>query len=148
VQTHHLCTFSVDGQLYGVDVMDVQEVIRRHEITRVPLAPRIVRGLINLRGQIVTAVDLRRRLELPERPADDLARNVVLRTADGVVSLLVDDVGDVVDVDAASFEPPPVTLRGVAGDVIRGAYKLKDRLLLVLDTERVTACAGEGARCP
>ena len=145
MQTLRVCTFTVDAGLYGVDVMEVQEVIRRQEITRVPLAPPVVRGLINLRGQIVTAVDLRRRLELPERPADGLTRNVVLRTADGIVSLLVDEVGDVVEVDDESFEPPPVTLRGVARDLVRGAYKLKDRLLLVLDTERVAACAGGGA---
>jgi len=141
-----LCTFYLDGLLCGVDVMTVQEVIRWQEMTRVPLASPVVRGLINLRGQIVTAIDLRRRLELPERPADRLPTNVVVRTDDGVVSLLVDEIGDVVEVESESFEPPPGTLQGVARDVIRGAYKLKDRLLLELDGERVVACAGEGAR--
>jgi purine-binding chemotaxis protein CheW len=144
VQTVQLCTFHVDGHLYGVDVTGVQEVIRGQDVTRAPLAPRAVRGLINLRGEIVTAIDLRRRLHLPDRATDGPATSVVLRTAEGVVSLLVDEVGDVVEVSGDAFEPPPPTLDGVARDLIRGAYKLRDRLLLVLDGERAADCAGEG----
>lgn len=131
------CTFTLDGMLFGVEVLKVQEVIRFQEMTRVPLAPSVVRGLINLRGQIVTAIDLRRRLELSERPADQSPMNVVIRTDDEAVSLLVDEIGDVREVDEEAFERPPETLKGVAREVIRGAYKLKDRLLLVLDTEKV-----------
>jgi len=130
------CTFYVDGYYFGLDVLRVQEIIRYQEMTRVPLAPPVVRGLINLRGQIVTAIDLRRRLELRERPADQLPLNVVVQTADGAVSLLVDAIGDVLDVSEAAFERPPETLRGTARELIRGAYKLQDRLLLILDTER------------
>ena len=88
----------------------VQEVIRYQEMTRVPLAPPVVKGLINLRGQIVTAVDLRRRLGLRERAATDLPMNVVIRTSDGAVSLLVDEIGDVVEVDDTTFERPPETV--------------------------------------
>jgi len=130
------CTFFVDALFCGVEVMKVQEVIRCQAMTRVPLAPRVVRGLINLRGQIVTAIDLRRRLELSERPDDALPTNVVVRTDDGAVSLLVDEIGDVVEVDDDTFERPPETLQGVARELIRGAYKLDGRLLLILDTER------------
>jgi purine-binding chemotaxis protein CheW len=104
-------------------------------MTRVPLAPKVVRGLINLRGQIVTAIDLRRRLELPERPAGRLPMNVVVRDDEGALSLLVDEIGDVVEVQEDAFERPPEMLDGVARELIHGAYKLKDRLLLVLDTE-------------
>ncbi|MFN8545606.1 MAG: chemotaxis protein CheW [Candidatus Binatia bacterium] len=129
-----LCTFSVDGLLLGVEVEKVQEVIRHLASTRVPLAHPVVRGLINLRGQIVTAVDLRRRLELPDRPADVAALNVVIRTDDGTVSLLVDEIGDVIEVSEETFERPPDTVRGVTRELIRGVYKLKGRLLLVLDT--------------
>jgi purine-binding chemotaxis protein CheW len=130
------CTFTVDGFLVGVEVGRVQEVIRYQEMTPVPLAHRVVRGLINLRGQIVTALDLRRRLELPER--DEAARptNVVVRTDDGAVSFLVDEIGDVVEVDDATFERPPETLQGIARQLLVGAHKLTDRLLLVLDAER------------
>jgi purine-binding chemotaxis protein CheW len=138
---HKFCTFTLDGMLFGVEVLKVQEVIRFQEMTRVPLAPSVVRGLINLRGQIVTAIDLRRRLELHERPADQPPMNVVIRTEDEAVSLLVDEIGDVREVDEDAFERPPETLRGIARELIRGAYKLQDRLLLVLDTERAVQLA-------
>lgn len=135
--SHHFCTFLLDGLLFGVEVAHVQEVLRYQEMTRVPLAPPEVRGLINLRGQIVPAIDLRRRLELPDRPCGQRPMNVVVRTAEGGLSFLVDDIGDVLRLDGSSFEPPPETLRGVARELIRGAHKLPGRLLLVLDTERV-----------
>jgi purine-binding chemotaxis protein CheW len=138
---HKFCTFTLDGLLFGVEVMKVQEVIRYLAMTRVPLAPSVVRGLINLRGQIVTAVDLRRRLGLRERPDDQSPMNVVVRTEDEAVSLLVDEIGDVREVEESAFERPPETLRGEARDLIRGAYKLKDRLLLVLDTEKAVQVA-------
>jgi purine-binding chemotaxis protein CheW len=134
--THQFCTFYVDNLFFGVEVQQVQEVIRYQELTRVPLAARVIRGLINLRGQIVTAIDLRERLGLSPRPADVLPMNVVVRSDEGAVSLLVDEIGDVQQVDADAFEPSPNTLRGEASTLIRGAYKLKDRLLLALDTER------------
>lgn len=132
-----LCTFELDGHSFGIEVVTVQEVIRYQEMTEVPLAPPEILGLINLRGQIVTAMDLRRRLQLPDRPEDRLPMNVVIRTADGSLSLLVDEIGDVVEVDDDDFERPPETLDGPVRDLIRGAYKLEGRLLLVLDTERV-----------
>lgn len=138
---HKFCTFFLDGLLFGVEVMKVQEVIRYLEMTRVPLAPPVVRGLINLRGQIVTALDLRRRLEFSERPAGQYPMNVVMRTDDEAVSLLVDEIGDVQEVEEGTFERPPETLKGVARELIRGAYKLKDRLLLVLDTEKAVQLA-------
>lgn len=138
-QQQQLCTFYLDGLFFGVEVHKVQEVIRYQEMTHVPLASRVVQGLINLRGQIVTAIDLRRRLELNERHADKLPMNVVIRTDDGPVSLLVDEIGDVLEVDADAFERPPETLRGVARELIRGAYKLKDRLLLTLDSDRAVS---------
>lgn len=131
------CTFFLDSYYFGIDVLQVQEVIRYQEMTRVPLAPAVVRGLINLRGQIVTAIDLRRRLDLPDRPEGLLPVNVVLRTDDGAVSLLVDEIGDVQHVPEDSFERPPETLRGAARELIRGAYKLADRLLLALDLDRL-----------
>ena len=131
------CTFHVAGQYLGIDVRLVQEIIRSQVLTRVPLAPAVVRGLINLRGQIVTAIDLRRRLDVPERPAGQEPVNVVVRSDDGAVSLLVDEIGDVVTVNGEGFEPPPATLRGPGRELIRGAHKLADRLLLALDLDRV-----------
>lgn len=129
-------TFYLDGLYFGVEVEQVQEVLRHQTMTRVPVAAPVIGGLINLRGQIVTAIDLRRRLGLVDRAADQLPMNVVVRTDEGVVSLLVDEIGDVVEVKDESFEPPPDTLKGESRELVRGVYKLKERLLLVLDTAR------------
>ena len=134
--TSQFCTFYLDKLLFGVELKGVQEVIRSLDMTKVPLAPSVVSGLINLRGQIVTAVDLRRRLELPPRPPGMLAMNVVVRSEDGAVSLLVDEIGDVVEVEEDTFEPPPETLRGSVRSIILGVHKLDDRLLHVLDIEK------------
>ena len=134
-----LCTFYVDDLYFGVEVHKVQEVILYQEMTRVPLAPPVVRGLINLRGHIVTAIDMRRRLELPALPAGRRPMNVVIRTADGPVSLLVDEIGDVLEVDADAYEHPPEILRGAARELIQGAYKLDGRLLLTLNSDRATS---------
>jgi purine-binding chemotaxis protein CheW len=131
-----LCTFFLDDLYFGVEVQKVQEVIRYQEMTRVPLAQPVVRGLINLRGQIVTAIDMRRRLGLPALSADRLPMNVVIRTDDGPVSLLVDEIGDVLEVDEDAYDAPPETLRGPTRDLIKGAYKLNGRLLLTLDSDR------------
>jgi purine-binding chemotaxis protein CheW len=130
-----LTTFHLDRYLFGVEVATVQEVIRYQPMTRVPLAPQALSGLINLRGQIIPAVDLRRRLGFPDRPAGELPMDVVVRTGDGMVSLLVDRIGDVVEVSEEAFEEPPDTLTGVARELIRGAYKLDGALLLWLDVE-------------
>lgn len=135
-QTSQFCTFYLDKLLFGVELRSVQEVIRSLDMTQVPLAPKVVSGLINLRGQIVTAVDLRRQLELKPRPAGMLAMNVVVRSDDGSVSLLVDEIGDVVEVEETTFEPPPETLRGAARTMILGVHKLDDRLLHVLDIQK------------
>lgn len=134
--TQQFCTFFVDGQFFGVPVQQVQEVIRYQEMTRVPLVPAVIRGLINLRGQVVVAVDLRRRLRASERTEGHLPTNVVLRTADGAVSLLVDEIGDVLEVNEDTFERPPETLQSAARELLLGVHKLPDKLLLILDTEK------------
>jgi purine-binding chemotaxis protein CheW len=134
--TQQFCTFLLDGHTFGVPVPQVQEVIQFQEMTPVPLAPQVIAGMINLRGQIVTAIDLRRRLGMKTRAEDRRPINVVVRCEDGAVSLLVDEIGDVIEVDEESFEPPPETMNSTAGQLIRGVHKLPERLLLVLDTER------------
>lgn len=134
--SQQFCTFFLDGYLFGVPVPQVQEVIRHQPMTPVPLAAPAVEGLINLRGQIVLAIDLRRRLSFEERSQGELPVNVVVRTPDGAVSLLVDEIGDVIEVDESTFEAPPETLHGSVRATILGVYKLDGRLLHVLDTER------------
>ena len=135
--TRSLCSFWLAGLSFGIDVLGVQEVIRQHELTIVPLAPPVVMGLMNLRGQIITTCDLRHRLGLGDHGSAESAMNVVVRSPGGPVALLVDEIGDVIDVEPSQFEQAPSTLTGPARDLIVGAYKLDDYLLLELDTQRV-----------
>ena len=141
-------TFFVTDLFFGIDVLNVQEVLRHQEMTCVPLAPGVIEGLINLRGQIVTAVDMRRRLDLPPRADAEAATNMVVRTQEGAVSLLVDEIGDVLAVDAASFERPPDNLAPAARELIQGIYKLRERLLLVLDTEKTVELSSREKSAP
>jgi len=139
------CMFYLDKLLFGVGLECVQEVIQSLDITRVPLAAEVVSGLINLRGQIVTAIDLRRRLELGPSATESEPMNIVVRSDDGAVNLLVDEVGDVVEVDEGTFEPVPETLRGKARAVILGVHKLENQLMHVLDTEKACQIFVEAA---
>ena len=137
-------TFLIDDQFFGIDVLAVQEVLPRQEMTPVPLAPVAIRGLINLRGQIVTAIDLRVCLGLPARGAyapDPMT--IVIRTQDGVASLLVDAVGEVLELDRAALAPAPDNLSSPASRLIQGVFQLQDRLLVVLDTERTLEIKGD-----
>lgn len=138
---HQLCTFYVAGQLFGVPVEQVQEVMRDHATTRVPLAPAPVAGLINLRGQIVPIVELRRCLSLPALGPDEYAENVVLTTDAGAVSLRVDAVEDVITVNSDAFEATPDNVRGLTRRLVRGVYKLERGLLLELSTPVVLELA-------
>jgi len=143
--TRQVCTFTVGGLLFGVDVVQVQEVLRYQEMTPVPLAPGVVSGLINLRGQIVTALDMRQRLGMPIRPQEQPPTNLILREHQRAVSLLVDEIGDVVEVDAGSFEPVPETLSAASRALIDGVYKFERQLLLLLNTERAIRVDTQGA---
>lgn len=135
--TAKYATFYVADLFFGIDVLKVQEVLRDQQMTRVPLAPDTVRGLINLRGQIVTAIDMRRKIGLEPSATDTELLNIVVRSGEGAVSLLVDEISGVVEVDQADYEPPPQSLAAAQRDLLEGLYKLDGRLLLVLNTERV-----------
>jgi purine-binding chemotaxis protein CheW len=130
-------TFQVADCLYGVDVTRVQEVLPPQPRTPTPLAPRTVAGLVNLRGQVVLAVDLRARLTLPAR--DDEPMMVVVRVGSETVSLLVDRIGEVVAVGPETFAEPPETLPVALRALVRGAHRLPGRLLLVLDVDQAAA---------
>jgi purine-binding chemotaxis protein CheW len=136
-----LSTFHVGKYLFGVDVSLVQEVVRLQQMTPVPLAPAEIAGLINLRGEVLTAIDLRARLGLP-RVNGDLTNgkepvNVVVRVDDEPVSLLVDEIGGVLEVSQVPFEQTPSTVDERVRDLLLGAYTLPDRLLLALNARRV-----------
>jgi len=136
-----LCTFRVAEHLFGLDIAVVQEVLRHQAITRLPLASPAVRGIMNLRGHIVPAVDLRCCLSLPSADGPDVATIVVRGREDAAASLLVDEIGDVVRVDETTFERTPETVAGVARDLIHGVFPLHDRLLLELDLGKVLRTA-------
>ena len=140
--TGQYATFEVAGQLFGVPVEAVQEVLSFHEYTAVPLASPAVGGLFNLRGQVIAAVDLRVQLGLPARDFDGPAMNVIVRTEEESVSLLVDRIGEGVELDDDAFEPPPDTLTGPSRDLITGTFKLDGRLMLALDTARAVDTTG------
>ena len=143
--TQQFCTFFLKDRLFGIPVEQVHEVIQSQDITRVPLAPPVICGLINLRGQIVIAIDLRRQLAMEELPAEMSPINVVVRTQEGPVSLLVDVIGDVVEVEEQTFERPPDTLNRKMWPLIFGVHKLESRLMHVLDTEKAcSSCIGTG----
>ncbi|MDQ8035899.1 MAG: chemotaxis protein CheW [Pedobacter sp.] len=131
------CTFFIGEQFYGIPVGDVQEVLQSQPLTRAPLAPAAIAGLMNLRGQIVTAVDVRRVLRSQAASHTEEKMNLVIRHASTEVSLLVDQIGDVVTVDESKVERPPETLQGMAREFIRGISALEGRLLLLVDVHRM-----------
>lgn len=129
----HLCTFNVEQLFVGIEISCIQEILHMPPLTPVPLASESVLGLMSLRGQIVPVIDLRQRLGLSPMSSQQTCFVVLIRTDDGPVSLVVDHVGDVVEVDADAFEPIPETMRADIRPFIRGAYKLERKLLLSLN---------------
>jgi purine-binding chemotaxis protein CheW len=142
--SQQFATFYIGRLLFGIDVMQVQEIIRYQQMTPVPLASDMIEGLINLRGQIITAIDLRKRLMLEPRDSEALPMNVVVRIEDEVVSLLVDQIGDVLQVPNEQYEEVPETLDPAYKELVTGVYKLKDDLLLVLNAQRAVAIKSSG----
>jgi purine-binding chemotaxis protein CheW len=137
--TEHLATFYLDREEYGVDVRQVQEIRRVTEITSVPRAPRFIRGVINLRGRILPVLDLRTRLGLGEVAASRAARIVVVRVKDRLLGLLVDGASQVLKIPVSQVEPAPEEVVQKGGDYIRGVAKLDDRLIILVDLERLLA---------
>lgn len=135
--SEQICTFSLDGLFLGIGVNEVQEVLLSQTLTPVPLAHPIIAGLINMRGQIVVAIDLRKLLNLSPRDSDTRPPvNIIVRNGAILMSLLVDEVGDVLDVETQLFAPPPDAMASEARNLFRGAYQLQPQLLLVLDTNK------------
>lgn len=133
------CTFFINKIYFGIDVLQVQEVIRFTQITPVPLAPPDILGLINLRGKIVTIIDIKSRLQMNQNMIDNYENNynIILNNKSELISLIVDDIGDVVEVAENQFEPPPATLKGKMRSFLQGAYKLQDKFLLILNVDKI-----------
>jgi purine-binding chemotaxis protein CheW len=136
-------TFHVGRLLLGIDIRQTEEINRQLDLTAVPHAPACVRGVVNLRGEVVTVLDLRIILGLEPQPMNAASRNVVVRSDTEQVGLLVDRVADVVTVSAEEMELPPANVNGVSGRFFKGVYKLDSALLVVLDVNTVLTTAGK-----
>ncbi len=138
------CTFFINDIYFGVDVMQVQEVVCFQEITPIPLAPLDIAGLINLRGQIITVIDLKCRLGMSNKLMvnEQGSFNIILCTRLELVSLLVDKMGDVVEIIDSEIEDTPATLNDNIRQMIYGTYQLDDGFLLILNTENVLESKG------
>jgi purine-binding chemotaxis protein CheW len=136
-------TFRVADLFLGIEALKVQELIRRQEMTPVPLASHAVEGLINLRGQIVIAIDTRRSLGLPPAVGEDLRVNIAVRSGDSIVSLLVDEVCDVIEIPESAYAPVPENMPFEQRQMVQCVFHTKEELLLVLDVGHVleNACS-------
>lgn len=132
-----LVTFSIGEEEFGVDILKVQEIIRTMEITKVPRAPEFVEGVINLRGKVIPIIDLRRRFGLDFKPHDKDTRIIVIEINNIVVGFVVDAVSEVLRIPTNTVEPPPPVVAGVDSDYISGVGKLQDRLLILLDLDKL-----------
>jgi purine-binding chemotaxis protein CheW len=140
-----LVVFQLGAEFYGVDIARVHEIIRLQSITRVPRAPAFVEGVINLRGKVIPVVDLRRRFGLESSEHTRASRIVVVEIGDNVVGVIVDGVSEVLRVTGASVEPPSPVVAGIESEYIHGIAKLDDRLVILLDLDRVLALADRRA---
>jgi len=130
-------TFMLDNETYGIDVMQVREVLRAPEISPVPGAPPYVLGIINLRGYVVAIIDTRSRFHLPVREVDDASRIVILETGDHVVGFMVDSVREVVELRGSEMESAPDTGSGESARFISGLCNRKDGLLILVDSNKM-----------
>ncbi len=136
-ESRQFATFSADGLFFGLDVAQVQEVVKAQEMTPVPLSDHTITGLINLRGQIITALDLRKCLGLSERQLAKPPMNVIVKIEEELNSYLVDEIGDVLTIESSSLKPPPPTLPTQIKSVVTKVCQLNDKLLLVLDPNAI-----------
>lgn len=138
-ETRQYVTITIDGQSFGIPVLLVHDVLGAQRITRIPLAPAEVAGSLNLRGRIVTAIDIRRRLGMRDRPADKAPMSVVVEEGGELYSLLVDAVGEVLTLAEADYERHPPTMDPQWRENSTGIYRLNGQLLVVLDVSRLLA---------
>ena len=130
-------TFAIGGEMFGVNALNVQEIYSFQKMTKVPHSADYILGLINLRGQIVTAIDLRYRLTNKNTEITEDSMNCILKTEQGICSVIVDEIGDVMDISESNMEPPPETMDNKMKEYVSKICKLTDRLLCVLDIEKI-----------
>jgi purine-binding chemotaxis protein CheW len=130
-------TFRIADELFGVEALQVQEILPYQKIIPAPLAPEYVKGLINLRGQIVTVLDLRRRLGFDPLEDATTGTNLIVNSDEGPISVFVDAIDNIVDLHTDQLHPPPGTVRGVAANYIQAVCQLKETLLIVLNLKSI-----------
>ncbi len=143
-----LATFYIGDALCGMDILKVQEINKLMEMTRVPQAPDYVTGILNLRGQIVTIIDLGRKLGLGETDLGDDPRNIIVNAPGEHIGLLVRKISDVANADPDGIEPPPANMNGIQGTFFTGVYKTDDQLIGILDVEEVLKMEQEAHHRP
>jgi purine-binding chemotaxis protein CheW len=132
-----LSTFLVGDALCGMDILKIQEINKLIDMTTVPQAPSYVLGILNLRGQIITSIDLSKKLGLGVTDLSKDPRNIIVNSKGEHIGLLVKKISDVVQADAGKFEPPPSNMGGIQGEFFTGVYKTEDKLIGILDVEKV-----------
>ncbi len=132
-----LATFYVGGALCGINILNIQEINKHFEITKVPQSSDYVIGILNLRGKIVTIIDLGKKLELSEIKQNRERRNIIVNSNDEHIGLLVDEISDVVSSDEAQMESPPSNLNGIKGKFFSSVLKTEDKLIGILDIDEV-----------
>lgn len=138
-KTTDFVTLRIEDQLFGIPVLQVQDVLGDTKITRIPLAPKEVAGSLNLRGRIVTAIDVRKRLGLPEKDikTGEARMSVVVEYGNQLYSLIIDSVGEVLSLEDSRFERNPATLDKLWLEISRGIYQLEEELLVVIDVAQM-----------
>jgi purine-binding chemotaxis protein CheW len=132
-----LVSFKIGDEEFGVDILKVQEINRMVDVTRVPNAPEYVEGVINLRGKVIPIIDLRKRLGLTQKENDKDTRIIVVELNQKVIGFIVDSVSEVLRINKSITEPPPQMVAGIESDYITAIGKLEDRLLILLDLEKI-----------
>ena len=140
-----LVTFTISNEEFGLDILRVQEIIRTMEITRVPRAPEFVEGVINLRGKVIPIIDLRRRFGMESKAHDSQTRIIVVEIKAMIVGFVVDSVSEVLRIQSNTVEPPPAVVSGIESEYISGVGKLEDRLLILIDLDKLLSDDEKGS---
>jgi purine-binding chemotaxis protein CheW len=140
-----LVVFRLGQEEYGVSILQVQEIRRLTEITRVPHTPSYVQGVMNLRGNVTPVLDLKKRIGLPEQATTNDTRIIIVKVADVAVGMIVDAVSEVLQISTAAIDSSE-SVGGVAANYIQGIGKLDNRLIILLNLEAITGIAGDTAK--
>lgn len=138
-----LVVFKLGREEYGVSILQVQEIKRNTEITRVPHSPDYIKGVMNLRGSVLPVIDLKKRLNLPPQDHTDDTRIIIIKVEDINVGMIVDAVSEVTAIDQNSIEPPQAVVGGIAADYLSGVGKLENRLIILLNTDAIIGIGQE-----